>query len=160
MPVFRLVTLILLVAGAPFVLLGAYEAVQTQGLLSRWSRAGGTIVDNSYATTQDGTTVSGAYYPVVEFTTADGEVVRFTDGVGSLPPDYAVDAHVPVIYDPADPHAARLASWKRLWFTPTLFVVIGLLPTLVFQLWRVWAALNQRRGQAACPAAPSARMLG
>jgi hypothetical protein len=160
MPVFRLVAVILLVVGAPFVLVGAYEAAQTQGLLSRWMQTDGTVVDNSYATTQDGTAISGAYYPVVEFTTASGERVRFTDGIGSLPPDYAVAARVRVLYDPADPRQARLVSWKRLWFVPSLFAVIGLLPSVVFQLWRALAALNERRARAARPPAPSPRLLG
>jgi hypothetical protein len=147
MPVLRLVAIILLIAGAPFVLLGVYEAVDTQNMLGRFSQVDGTVVDNSYATTQDGSNVSGAYYPVIEFSTASGEVVRFTDGVGSLPPDYAEGASVRVAYDPAGPRTARLVSWKRLWFAPTLFLIIGLLPSVVFQLWRLVAAVTQPRAR-------------
>lgn len=142
----RLVTVILLLFGAPFACLGLYEAAEVQGAINSGGQAQGTVVDNSYQTTQDGTTISGAYYPVVEFSTGEGQTVRFTDGIGSLPPDYEVGATVRVLYDPAEPQAARLWSWKRLWFAPTLFLAIGLLPVGVFALWQISVRLAARRG--------------
>ena len=150
-PLFRLVLIILLVVGAPFVLLGVYEIVDTNAAISRGGQATGTVVDNSYSVTQDGTNESGAYYPVVEFTTAGGQVVRFTDGIGSLPPDYVIGASVPVLYDPAGVDQPRLASWKRLWSAPTLFIVVGLLPGTVFALWLGAAALTARLRPSAKP---------
>ncbi len=147
----RLVLIILLVVGSPFSLLGVYEIVDTNTMLSHSAQVTGTVVANSYATTQDGTTVSGAYYPVVAYTTAAGQTVRFTDGVGSLPPDYALGAAVPVVYDPAGVQPPRLASWKRLWFAPTLFLGIGLLPASVFALWLAVTALLARRRPSPTP---------
>jgi hypothetical protein len=143
-PIFRLVFIILLVVGAPFVLIALSEIVQINAAYSR-GQATGTVVDNSYSTTQDGTTVSGAYYPVVDFTTAAGETIRFTDGAGSLPPDYEIGATVPVLYDPAGVERPRLASWKRLWLVPTLFIVLGLLPATVFGLWLAITTVQARR---------------
>jgi hypothetical protein len=140
-PLVRLIALLLLVVGLPFVCLGLYEVFEVQQMLSDFARVQGTVVDNTYITTNDGGAESGAYYPVAEFTPLDGSPVRFTDGIGSLPPDYAVGAQVPVLYDPADVRSARIHSWKRLWFAPTLFIAIGLLPSAVFLVvqaaWRL-----------------------
>ena len=141
-PISRWVTLILLVFGLPFICVGLYEAAETQGAVRRGSAAQGTVVDNRYQTVTGGTNVSGAYHPIVEFITAEGRRVRFTDGIGTLPPDYAIGAPVRVLYDPADFQAARL------WFAPTLFLVIGALPVTVFAAWQfvTLAAARLRRG--------------
>lgn len=139
-PFSSLIGIILIVVGCPFFGIGAYEAWQARQEAQTFVAVTGTVVDNSYQTTiQDGME-SGAYYPVVEFSPMDGVPVRFTDGAGSLPPDYEVGAPVPVLYDPADPHTARLNSWKRVWFVPTLLMSIGALPFLVFWVSAVGAA--------------------
>ena len=117
--------------GSPFLGVGLYEAYQTRKKTGTFIRTGGTVVDNQYTTTNHDGTVSGAYHPVVEFTDAAGAVVRFTEGVGSLPPDYAAGEQVTVVYNPQDPKDARVYTWKRVWFVPTLFVVIGLLPAVI-----------------------------
>jgi len=49
-------------------------------------------------------------------------VVEFTDAAGE---------QVAVVYDPQDPKAARVYTWKRVRFVPALFVVIGLLPAVI-----------------------------
>jgi hypothetical protein len=102
------------------------------------------VADNTYIVTNEGGTESGAYYPVVEFEAA-GNRVRFQDGVGSLPPDYAVGEAVEVLYELADPREARIRSWKRLWLAPTIFIVVGALPAGVFGLW--WAAAGRQMGK-------------
>jgi len=80
-----------------------------------------------------------SYAPVVDFRTMEGETIRFTDGVGTIPPDYEVGAEVKVLYDPHDAHNAQVVSWKRLWLGPTLLIGSGLLPVLIaaFVLWLV-----------------------
>lgn len=143
-PVKWLVVGLLLLAGLPFVAVGLYEANQSWRELNSFATADGIVVDNIYLATGDDETASGAYHPVVEFKPADGRPVRFTDGVGSLPPDYEVGEHVHVLYDPADAAEARLNSWKRLWSAPVLLVAVGAGPTLVFLLW---LAGSQRVGR-------------
>ena len=130
-PIFRLVILIAVVSGAPFFLIGASEASSTQQQIAAYASVRGVVVDNAYLESDAGDSSSGAYYPVIEFKPNDGPLQRFTDGAGSLPPDYAVGAQVDVIYNPAQPAEARLASWFRLWFVPTLLIGIGLLPVSV-----------------------------
>jgi hypothetical protein len=120
--------LIPLVVGAPFLLIGLSEAYKSLQLERSWVSTRGTVVDNYWQAFAEG---GAAYVPVVDFQTLDGQAVHFTDGIGSIPPDYAVGTEVQVLYDPNDMHSARVVSWKRLWFAPTLITCVGLVPMLV-----------------------------
>jgi uncharacterized protein DUF3592 len=131
------IVLILAIVGLPFFCVGIYEAFQNERQLANFVLTDGTVVDNHYSTVYDGTNETGAYQPVVEFFTADNNKIRFTDGAGSLPPDYETGEHVKVLYNPEKPKEARINSWKRMWLVPTLFCVISSLPVLTFGLWMV-----------------------
>jgi hypothetical protein len=120
--------LIPLVIGVPFLLVGLSEAYKSLQLERSWVSTRGTVVDNYWEAFAHG---GAAYVPVVDFQTVDGKAVRFTDGIGSIPPDYPVGAEVTVLYDPEDVHNARVVSWKRLWLAPALITCVGLLPLLI-----------------------------
>ena len=119
--------LIPIVVGAPFLLIGLSEAYKTVQLERSSISARGTVVDNMTVAFASG----ASYAPVVDFQSLEAGAVRFTDGVGTIPPDYEVGTEVKVLYDPDDVHSARVASWKRLWLAPTLITTVGLLPILV-----------------------------
>jgi len=119
--------LIPLVVGAPFLLLGLSQVYRVVQLERTWVSARGTVVDNVLVARATG----GSYAPVVDFQTTEAGTVRFTDGVGTVPPDYEVGTEVKVLYDPEDVHSARVASWKRLWLAPTSLTCVGLSPMLV-----------------------------
>jgi hypothetical protein len=74
----------------------------------------------------------------------EGQTVRFTDGVGTVPPDYEIGAEVKVLYDPDDARNAQVVSWKRLWLGPTLLICAGLVPILV-GMPVIWLSLRRRR---------------
>lgn len=131
--------LVLLLICIPFLSIGAYEAVSTQQQLNTFVATRGTVVDNSYYTTVNDGITSSAYQPVIEFTPADGKKTRFTDSIGSEPPDYEVGDQVDVVYNPKNVKEARINSWERMWLAPTLLISIGLLPILVFVMWMVMA---------------------
>jgi hypothetical protein len=135
--------LIPLVAGAPFLLFGlsqVYGVVQQE---RNWVSARCTVVDNVVVARATG----AVYCPVVEFQTMEVGTVRFTDHVGTVPPDYEVGAEVNVLYDPEDVHHARLISWERLWLAPALLVCAGLLPVLIaaLVLWLVGRGVGSSR---------------
>ncbi len=135
--------LIPLVAGGPFLLIGlsqVYRAVQQE---RNWVSARGTVVDNVFVARATG----GSYAPVVEFQTIEAGTVRFTDHVGTIPPEYEVGAKVKVLYDPNDVHHAQLVSWERLWLGPTLLICAGLLPVLIAAvvLWLVGRGVGSSR---------------
>lgn len=114
----------------PFFGVGCYEIYKIKRLHDDFVRTEGTVVGNSYSRAADDE--GGAYHPVIEFEIADGGgKTRFTDGVGSFPPDYAAGERLAVLYNPANPQEARVYSWKRIWLVPGLFIFIGLLPLLV-----------------------------
>jgi hypothetical protein len=65
----------------------------------------GSVVD---LTTQVTTSGDGSIIcPVVEFTAASGEKVRFTSDFGSLPARHKIGQSVTVRYDAADPQKPR-----------------------------------------------------
>jgi len=138
--------LIPFVVGAPFLLIGLSQVYGVVQLERSWVSTRGTVVDNMTVAFASG----ASYAPVVDFRTLEGETARFVDGVGSIPPDYAVGAEVKVLYDPDDVHSARVASWKRLWLAPTLLTCVGLLPILVgvLVIWLVGLRVGFSRGPA------------
>ncbi|MCL4868451.1 MAG: DUF3592 domain-containing protein [Anaerolineae bacterium] len=135
-PFFWPVLLFILLISAPFLGVGLYEMGQSRRIVREYAAATGTVVGNSYSVDDEG---GGAYYPVVEFKPNDGRPVQFTSGIGSSPPDYQEGEQVAVLYDPENPRQAYINSWKRLWFAPTLFIAIGLLPLIIGLaiLWKI-----------------------
>jgi len=140
------VVLIPIVVGAPFLLIGLSEAYKTVQTERSSISTRGTVVDNMTVAFATG----ASYAPVVDFRTLEGETVRFTDGVGSIPPDYEVGAEVKVLYDPDDVHSARVASWKRLWLAPTILTCVGLVPMLIVAV--VICVVALRAGSSSRPA--------
>jgi len=122
------VILILVLVGGPFLVIGLSEVYKTAQMINAFASARGTVVDNVWQAFAEG---SASYTPVIEFQTVEGQTIRFTDGIGTYPPEYEAGAQVNVLYDPQDVHHARLNSWKRIWFGPTLITFIGALPLLV-----------------------------
>jgi hypothetical protein len=123
-----LAVLIPTLVGCPFLGIGLSEVYKTAQMVNAFTAARGTVVGNIWRPFAEG---GAAYVPVVEFQTRDEQVVRFTDGIGTYPPEYEVGAQVSVLYDPADVQNARVNSWKRMWFGPTLITSIGVLPILI-----------------------------
>ncbi|HEY8560442.1 MAG TPA: DUF3592 domain-containing protein [Pyrinomonadaceae bacterium] len=123
--------IVLSVCCLPFAGVGLYEIYEIEREAASSAHAVGTVSGNSYQQTNIDGNVSGAYHPVVEFTGANGEKIRFTDGVGSLPQDYEPGAAVEVVYSRQQPEKARIYSWKRIWLAPSIFIAVGLLPLAV-----------------------------
>ena len=125
----------------PFLSIGVYELYKAEQMLHEFAQADGTIVGNSYSISRTASgDEGGAYYPIVEFEIADGGKIRFTDGIGSLPPDYEVGERIKILYDPKNPQTARVYSWKRIWFVPVLLTCVGLLPVFVPLIIYLFAA--------------------
>jgi hypothetical protein len=72
-----------------------------------------------------------AYQPKITFTTQTGENVVLTFVGLSNPPLFRVGQEVPVVYDPSNPHKARIRSFASLWFASLLFGGLGSLFFLI-----------------------------
>jgi hypothetical protein len=95
-------------------------------LLRAGGSARGTVLDTEESMLQSGRgAASKFYFPLIGFTTAKGERIRFTSAIGqgrALPKG----SEVRVLYDPERPDEAELATFKTLWAPATVTAAFGL----------------------------------
>ncbi len=127
----KLILIITLLIGLPFLSIGLFESYKNAVIIQTFTHKTGTIVENSYSTVLVDGVLSGAYHPVVEFFNEDNQKMRFTEGIGSLPPDFEIGEKVNILFNPQDSSDVRINTWKRLWLVPTIFCFVGLLPIVV-----------------------------
>jgi LPXTG-motif cell wall-anchored protein len=84
--------------------------------------ASGSVVEVEARTDSDGDTL---FYPVFEFTTAEGEEIQFRSNSGSNPPSRDKGEKVEILYDPNQPQNARENSFSGLWMFSTILLVFG-----------------------------------
>jgi len=70
-----------------------------------------------------GKIVAAEYYPLIEFSTGDGTVIRFTNSVHSS--SWGDGDSVPVAYDPTNPQNASIDSFAGRWFLSGLAGLFG-----------------------------------
>jgi Protein of unknown function (DUF3592) len=105
------------------------------------TRASGVVVElvSGPAGPQGGVPLT---YPVVRYRTADGREVVFRSGFGSQPPLWRPGQPVTVLYDPANPEAARIETRAATVVAPGCFVAVGValaaFATVMFLFFR-WA---------------------
>lgn len=118
---------IMLVIGLGILFLGWQWRTFTQNQIATMLTSEGRVVDVVSRTTAS---YDASFYPVVEFRTADGEVIRFESGTGGDPPEYRVGDAVGVYYDPHAPRSAMIDSW-RLWAPPLALIGVGGVAALI-----------------------------
>ncbi len=133
-----------------------YLAIHQRQALAQASRADGTVVDLEEGPSMSGGSVRSRamYYPVVEYTTATGERVRFRGATASRPPAFDRGEAVTVLYEPSQPEKAKINALSELWFIPlvsggigTLFILMGGCPLLYMALSRRRSAWLKEHGQ-------------
>jgi hypothetical protein len=72
------------------------------------------------------------HFPVVSFTTLNGEKLTFRSTTGEGRPK-AVGSEVTVLYDPENPSGATLGTFTALWFFPVALSLVGM-PFLILGL--------------------------
>lgn len=63
-------------------------------------------------------------YPVVEYRTATGELIRFESTLGGNPPAFQAGDQVEVLYDPQAPQSALVDTWEH-WLPVYIFLGAG-----------------------------------
>ena len=118
----RIVTPILMLAGLGVIALGVHLGRNTYLLQSTGERTQGSVLFLELKTNLHGST----YYPVVQFTTAEGTTVQFRDGMGSNPPAYREGDPVNVLYFRNLPEQTATIDRGVLdWLTPGVLCVMG-----------------------------------
>jgi hypothetical protein len=85
--------------------------------------ATGTVVELTKRFFRPGS--AGVYCPIVEFTTAEGQAVRFESASGTMPASHQVGQSIAVRYAPADPQQAEVDSTFARWLVPGIAIGIG-----------------------------------
>ncbi len=118
-------------AGAGMQGIALLLARQPLRLLRAGGRAQGVVTGNEEAVVSSGRGSPRHYFlPIVSFTTSQGERIVVTSSSGGRRP-MAKDARVDVLYDPAEPHKAVLATFRSLWLFPLITAIFGV-PFLLF----------------------------
>jgi hypothetical protein len=121
----------LLLVGVLFVLIGLgvligglVTAIKQSRQSAGQTKATGKVVDLVKRVFNAGS--AGVYCPVVEFTTASGEAVRFESGFGTMPASHRLGQSIAVRYDPSVPQKAELDSATSRWLVPGCMILMGL----------------------------------
>jgi hypothetical protein len=119
-----LIGLLFVLIGLAILIGGAVSAVKQSRELARQVGATGTVVDlvKRVFNPRSG----GVYCPVVEFTTAAGQAVRFESQFGTMPATHQVGQVVAVRYEAADPQKAEVDSATSRWLVPGCMIGMGL----------------------------------
>ncbi len=71
---------------------------------------------------------SEVYNSVIRFTTSNGQVIQFTNSVGSNPPEFQIGQKVKVYYNLDNPAGSAVPdSFLSFWFRPLLFGLFTLI---------------------------------
>ncbi len=133
--VLSLIKMIFLLVGLALLGVAAWFYLDTAKFIRGSQEAEGMVVELE----THGSSGERYYHPVVEFTTPEGERVRFVSSFGSRPPAYDVGESVTVLYPEGSPREAKIKSFWSLWLGTViagglgvLFFVIGLVMAVVF----------------------------
>ncbi len=130
--------------GVAILLFGLRLRQEKTAFLQGAERATGVVVEIVAERQQDGDTL---FYPVVEFTTAEGQTVRFKSREGRWPSGYRVGERVSLLYDRALPQNAVLEPSLGLRADLIVlalggfFLLVGLFGLLSAALWPLRAGL-------------------
>jgi hypothetical protein len=119
-----LVGLLFALIGAAVLIGGIVAAARQTRKSARGVEATGTVVDLVTKVFNPGS--PGVYCPIVQFTTASGQPIRFESQFGTMPASHRAGQSIAVRYDPADPQKAEVDSATANWFVPGCTIAMGL----------------------------------
>jgi len=120
-----LVGVLFVLIGVGVLIAGAVAAVKQSRQSGSRVAATGKVVDLVKRVFNPGS--GGVYCPVVEFTTATGQFVRFESEFGTMPATHQVGQSIAVRYEPTDPQKAEVDSATSRWLVPGCMIGMGVL---------------------------------
>ena len=124
--------------GAILLAIAGIVYFREQTFLSSAEKATGTVTDFNLSSSDDG---GNSYCPVIDFTTAGGEPVKYFANVCSSPPSYEIGEEVEVVYDPQD---IKHVQMNGFWSQYVGVVVLGAIG-LPFFLLGIWGLFQGRK---------------
>lgn len=109
--------------GAILLAIAGVVYFREAGFLNSAEKATGTVTDYNLSSSDNGGTT---YCPVIEFTTANGEPVKFYGNVCSSPASYKIGEKVDVLYDPQDITQVQMSSFWAQYTGVIVLSCIGL----------------------------------
>jgi hypothetical protein len=120
-----LVGLLFVLIGIAVLIGGVVGAVRQSRESAQRVAATGTVVDVVQRVVNPGS--AGIYCPIVDFTTAAGQPVRFQSEFGTMPASHEVGQSIAVRYDPNNPQKAEVDSATSRWLVPGCMIGMGVL---------------------------------
>ncbi len=124
--VFTAIGVILLIVGLVYI-------GQTLSFLDTCLEARGVVVNLSWRYDSEGSQLAYSVFQFVDERT--GEEITVSSTQGRNPPAYSVGQEVFILYDPQNPHNARIKSFWNIWLGPMIvtglcgaFLSVGLIP--------------------------------
>jgi hypothetical protein len=112
---------IFFVAGAGMLIGSFVNYHQTQDFVKNSSSTTGTVIDLKVQVSRK----SRVYFPLFQFQTPNGEIIKVESNMGSNPPGYQVGQAVPIIYNANNPSKAEINSFWSLWFLAIFLLGMG-----------------------------------
>jgi len=127
--------------GIGFVVGGLYFYQSQQAFLATAHKAEGIVKELIFSRSGK---KGGVYYPLVEFSTPDGQVHSFRSDTGTNPASYDEGERVEVRYDPKQPSQAKLTGFWSLWGLSAIFGGLGSIFTLI-GLGVLWSGIRTKQ---------------
>ncbi|KXK14203.1 MAG: Inner membrane protein YmfA [Chloroflexi bacterium OLB14] len=115
-------SLILPGVGVLFIGVAVFILIRTQLFINNAQQVTGTVIRLVRSHSNKG---GYSYSPVYQFRTLEGQMIEVQDNLSSNPPMFREGQTIEVLYDPSNPHKARIKKWMSLYFLPLLFGFLG-----------------------------------
>ncbi|HLP90335.1 MAG TPA: DUF3592 domain-containing protein [Nostocaceae cyanobacterium] len=102
-------------AGSLCTALGIKISIDTHSFLNTAIPTQGTVTDFVRRSSTKNSKTYYTYYPLIKFTTKEGEPTKFESSSGSNPPAYTKGQQIDILYNPQDPQSAMINSWWDIW---------------------------------------------
>lgn len=117
--------------GTGMLVLSFYFYQQSVTFLETAARTEGRVTEYVRNSKSSNSRNNSSYYPIVQFQAPSGETIEFRSNTGSSSKPYGIGESVPVLFDPQNPHEARIEGWFSLWGGAAICAGLGAVFTFV-----------------------------
>lgn len=116
---------VFLIVGTIFTAVGVNRIRQQRRFVATAKTATGTVIEINEEFQRVNRERRLLKYPVVRFSTLDGQEIEFQSSTGTNPSRYRVGDQVTVLYQPDDPQQAEIQSFLSLWCLTIIMLFLG-----------------------------------